>query len=142
MKGIASTAVALYRMIRRQRIDKNIINEAKKVEETYDIKNAILQSAFPEYDPKNLIQSGDPLLWVTIPDGTHWRIGIDHIYGIKDVAIFARVFFEPHDFRGRRFYANKTSGKVVVNPQERLMPLFPGDQHLVGEGGVAGGDGE
>lgn len=58
------------------------------------------------------------MLSATTPDGTHWRIGIDHIYGIKDVAIFPRVFFEPDDCRGRRFYADKASGKVVVNPQE------------------------
>lgn len=85
---------------------------------TNNVNDAILRAAFPEYDPTNIIQSGDPLLWATTPDGTCWRIGIDHIYGIKDVAIFPRIFFQTHDCRGRRFYADKVSGKVVVNPQE------------------------
>jgi hypothetical protein len=113
------TSSILYRMVRKRPKAKTATKEIKEAEDvTNNVNDAILRAAFPEYDPKNVIQSGDPLLWATTPDGRHWRIGIDHIYGIKDVAIFPRVFFEPPDCRGRRFYANKASGKVVVNPQE------------------------
>jgi hypothetical protein len=102
----------------RRKDAKGRANEIKHAEE-FNIADAILRSAFPEYDPKSLIQTGDPyLLSVTTPDGLRWRVRIDHIYGIKDVAIFSRIIFEPHDCRGRKFYADKATGKVVVNPQE------------------------
>jgi hypothetical protein len=109
----------LYRMVRERQKAKATANEVKQAEEfTENVNDTILRSAFPEYNPKSLFQTGDPLLSVTTPDGTRWRVGIDHIYGIEDVAIFPRVFFESPDCRGRRFYADKTTGKVVVNPQE------------------------
>jgi hypothetical protein len=102
----------------RRKDAKGRANEIKQAEE-FNIEDAILRSAFPEYDPKSLIQTGHPfLLSATTPDGTRWRARIDHIYGIKDVAIFSRIIFEPHDCRGRKFYADKATGKVVVNPQE------------------------
>jgi hypothetical protein len=109
----------LYRIGRERQKAKATANEIKQAEEfAENVNDTILRLAFPEYDPKSLFQTGDPLLSVTTPDGTRWRVRIDHIYGIEDVAIFPRVFFESPDCRGRRFYADKITGKVIVNPQE------------------------